>query len=1082
MNIKKFLFSTLLAQVSSFGFADGTGNVNNNKLYPEHFALNEITLNDSPLRDAMTLNIDVLLEYDVDRLLTPFIRQAGLSNTTDATSLYYKWITKHPSFSNWGLSDWSLEGHVGGHYLTALALAIGASQNDASLAAKTKQLTDRLEYMIKILKDCQDAYSNSTTGMKGFIGGQPINQIWTGLYSNNLTEFKKYGGWVPFYCQHKVLAGLRDAYVYAGNETAKELFRGLADWSVNVVSKLSTTDMQTVLGWEHGGMNETLADAYYLFGDTKYLAAAKKYSHTYEINGMQTLNTSFLNGQHANTQVPKFIGFERIYQLDNSATTYIKAALNFWQDVSANRTVCIGGNSVDEHFLAASNAINYINNLNGPESCNSNNMLKLSEALFDETHDGKYADFYEQTMLNHILSTQDPTTGGYVYFTSLRPQSYRIYSKVNQAMWCCVGTGMENHSKYGHFIYTQNPSTNTLYVNLFVASELNDEIYGIKQETQYPYEQQSKLTVTKSGTYSIAIRKPSWVAEGYDVKVNGTNTNATSVKGYVTIQRTWSAGDVITVNLPMTLRTEECPNLKEYVAFKYGPILLAAKTTSATSAEASATGLPMETLQNEYGAEGRMDHAPGSRATGKSVTSSPMLICNPDTVLNLISNKDVSKLLFTIKAPADYAQNAPSSLWNTTQTLTLEPFANIHHARYNCYWYLQSKEDFLKSDLGQTEAIAQSLNERTLDYVGTGEQQSEVGHEVQYSNGSTVGQYQNETYRDAQAGGYIQYVLENKLCLSDSLSIMCRFTTADKNRKATISVDGKDISGVITIPSTYLTANATGFYNVEYKIPSDLLLNADGTVKQKLTFRITASSGTFCPGLYYLRLVKQTSPTDVSQGTYRFVAKDWTTGDAGRVAASKFTYNADNTFSVNAGTGNNNVALMLDINKAKYTVNGLRKYLVIRATNLSIATGKSYLWWLNGVNKGSQVAPVSSKKLVNGDYVIVFDTEASGLNANSTGELYSFAMGQTIFGLTSSTGTSVIKEITFVANYTDYINDVNYLLGDADKSGKVDIEDAKAIVNAYVGNTPAVYNAKAADYNQDGKVSVADANGIVNMK
>lgn len=83
-------------------------------------------------------------------------------------------------------------------------------------------------------------------------------------------------------------------------------------------------------------------------------------------------------------------------------------------------------------------------------------MLRLSEMLFDDTHEACYADFYEQTMFNHILSTQDPKTGGYVYFTSLRPQSYGIYSQVNQALWCCVGTGMENHSKYGHFIYTHS--------------------------------------------------------------------------------------------------------------------------------------------------------------------------------------------------------------------------------------------------------------------------------------------------------------------------------------------------------------------------------------------------------------------------------------------------------------------------------------------------------------------------------------------------------------------------------------------------------------------------------------------------
>ena len=135
-----------------------------------------------------------LLEYDTDRLLAPFIRQAGLHNV--AGGKYSGWLDRHPSFSNWGLSSWSLEGHVGGHYLTALALAYAATDDESVKS----QMKSRLDYMLGVMKDCQDAYADSNNGMKGFIGGQPINQIWTGLYSGNLSPFKQYGGWVPFYC------------------------------------------------------------------------------------------------------------------------------------------------------------------------------------------------------------------------------------------------------------------------------------------------------------------------------------------------------------------------------------------------------------------------------------------------------------------------------------------------------------------------------------------------------------------------------------------------------------------------------------------------------------------------------------------------------------------------------------------------------------------------------------------------------------------------------------------------------------------------------------------------------------------
>ena len=219
--------------------------------------------------------------------------------------------------------------------------------------------------------------------------------------------------------------------------------------------------------------------------------------------------------------------------------------------------------------------------------------IRDREMLFDRTHDARYADFYEQTMWNHILSTQDPETGGYVYFTSLRPQSYRIYSQVNQGMWCCVGTGMENHSKYGDFVYTHQGDS-VIYVNLYTASELQNDNFGLKQQTQFPYSEQSTITINKAGTYTVALRHPSWATEGFSVEVNGIQQGAegtTGVASYVRVARSWQAGDVISVKLPMTMRIEPCPDYPDYIALKYRPVLLSAKTTAATEEAATATGL-----------------------------------------------------------------------------------------------------------------------------------------------------------------------------------------------------------------------------------------------------------------------------------------------------------------------------------------------------------------------------------------------------------------------------------------------------------------------------------------------------------
>ena len=999
-------------------------------LYPKHFDLQEVTLLDGPMKTAMEKNFEVLMQYDVDRLLTPYVRQAGLAQTTDAASPYYQWLTKHPNFTNWGDSSFDLSGHVGGHYLSALALAYAACRDEGMQA----RLKERMDYMVSVMKDCQDQYDGNTEGLRGFIGGQPINSDWTALYKGNIQPYKAHGGWVPLYVQHKILAGLRDAYIYGRNETAKELFRKLSDWSVEVVSKVSDANMQTLLDTEHGGMNESMLDAYQLFGDEKYLEAAKKYTHKTMLLGLQTLSTTFLDGKHANTQVPKYIGMERIGEqapptapegasiaghsnvapsgAEGGASPYFTAAANFWQDVAENRTVCIGGNSVSEHFLAKSNSNRYIDQLDGPESCNSNNMLKLSEMLFDRTGDAKYADFYENTMWNHILSTQDPETGGYVYFTTLRPQGYRIYSQVNQGMWCCVGTGMENHSKYGHFIYTHD-GKDVLYVNLFTPSRLVSDDFVVTQETRFPEESQTVLTIGKAGHYTIAIRHPHWAGKGYSIQLNGTVLDGSAVESgkpsYCEITRDWAVGDKITVALPMELRYEVCPGYEDYIAFKYGPILLGARTTDGD-----------EQLQNEYAGTGRMDHAPGSRASSKNLTEAPLLIGERSEVLSRIAyikdgeNSNLQSSIFNFQFKIDVSRPGVESYRWTT--LRLEPFYQIHHDRYMCYWYQQTAENYANSTMAQSEAEAEALARRTLDFVAPGEQQSEAGHEYNYSSDSSTGLYNSERYRDARANGYIQYTLYNNSGIEENLSIMLRFNLADVNRKATLTVDGQKIAD-ITIPNAFKGSDANGFYNAEYPIPADL---AKG--KTQFVVRLTASSTTLCPGIYYVRLMKDYNP---AANAYRFVPSEWTTGDAGRVAASNVIANDDEgTLTVRA-SGLNNVCLMLRWQDTDYTIDRTQTYLIVRGTGLDISSGnRSYLWWLNGSNHGTEVAPAATRTVtIDGQtqQVVAWNMAASGIYENFSGDRPNVCMGQTIFGLTAATGTAVIRDINFATSLDDYL-------------------------------------------------------------
>src|SRR5574344_966204 len=493
------------------------------KLYPQLFDLGDVTLNGGPFLHAMTLNDSILLEYDLGRLMQPYEKQAGLTESGKA-------------FDNW-CGDRGLDGHVGGHYLSALAISYASCQN----AAKKALLKERLDKFVNRLKDCQDAWDkNDSTIMHGYCGGVPHSyDLWTSFAKGDMTEYWK--SWVPLYNIHKTYAGLRDAWVYAGNEIANQ----------------TDTQLQNVLGNEHGGINEMFADAYQMTKDARYLKAAKRFAHRWLLQGMALHRGTLLDNVHANTQVPKVIGFERTYQQDR-VSTYGNAARFFWQNVTGKRTIAVGGNSISEWFPDNSHYGNFITSPDGVETCNSNNMLKLSEDIFADEHDSKYVDFFEGTLYNHILSSQNPRTGGYVYFTSARPQHYRVYSQVNQAMWCCVGSGMENHGKYGQFIYSRH-NTDSLFVNLFVASELNwsEKQVVVRQDTRFPYEQGTTLTLARptnvTDSFTLLVRHPKWVAAtAFVVRVNGTPLELTSTPGsYVAIRRPWANGDVIRVELPM---------------------------------------------------------------------------------------------------------------------------------------------------------------------------------------------------------------------------------------------------------------------------------------------------------------------------------------------------------------------------------------------------------------------------------------------------------------------------------------------------------------------------------------------------
>ena len=391
------------------------------------FNLKDVKLHKGLFEEAMYTDLDYILQMEPDRLLAPFLREAGLQ-------------PKAESYPNW--ENTGLDGHIGGHYLTALAQMYASAGSDEAL--------QRLNYMIGELKKAQDANGN------GYVGGIPDSKrIWKEISEGKINAggFSLNGGWVPLYNIHKTYAGLRDAYLIAGNEEAKQMLIDLTDWMIDITANLSEEQIQEMLKSEHGGLNETFADVYKITGDKKYLDLAYAFTQKQVLDPLEH-EKDILNGMHANTQIPKVIGYETIAALDQNKD-YHNAATYFWENVVNNRTVSIGGNSVREHFHPADDFSSMITSVQGPETCNTYNMLKLSEKLFLANPEEKYIDFYEQGLYNHILSSQHPE-GGFVYFTPMRPGHYRVYSQPETSMWCCVGSGLENHGKYNEMIYAHS--------------------------------------------------------------------------------------------------------------------------------------------------------------------------------------------------------------------------------------------------------------------------------------------------------------------------------------------------------------------------------------------------------------------------------------------------------------------------------------------------------------------------------------------------------------------------------------------------------------------------------------------------
>lgn len=741
------------------------------------FNMKDVKLLDgSPFKNAMEKDAAYLLVVEPDRLLFRFYQNAGLP-------------TKGQIYGGW--ESEGLSGHTLGHYLSACALVYANTGNG--------EFKNRVDHIVSELARCQQARKT------GYVGAIPNEDtLWSKVSRGNIRSsgFDLNGAWSPWYTVHKVMAGLVDAYLYCDNEQALKVVTGIADWTENLLKNLTEEQRIRMVNCEYGGMQDVLVSIYSITGNKRYLDLSYKFDDEF-IMGKLAKGIDPMAGKHSNTNVPKAIGAARRYELTRSPSDY-KIATFFWNILALHQAYVIGGNSNYE-YLGEPDKLNDRLSDNTCETCNSYNMLKLTRHLFAWEPDSKLIDFYERTLYNHILSSQNPETGMMCYFTPLRMGTHKEFSDQFNTFTCCVGSGMENHSKYVEAIYNETAGGD-LYVNLFLPSELNWKTRDatVKLETEFPYDNKVSVSVglKKSQVFSIFIRQPAWAKGGINVTVNGKSVKiARNASGYAEINQKWKDNDKIEITLPMDIHTESMPDNANRIAFLYGPIVLAADLG--------------DTLPDP-------------------VFGTPVLLTDNRNVKDWVNAVDIKKLVFETKGAGQ------------PKDITLKPFYTLYNKYYSVYFDFFTKAGWLNRqaeyEAGKKEQ--QLIEERTIDYFRIGEMQPERDHNLVSTEKSYVDIALGRAGREARINNNFTYRMKVNPGVSNVL--LLTYIGDDKDRKFDVLVDGVKIAYV------EWNGGTTGkFYDKEYVIPADLISS-----KTSVTIKIDANHGRTAGRIFGCRILK----------------------------------------------------------------------------------------------------------------------------------------------------------------------------------------------------------------------------------
>lgn len=742
------------------------------------FSLSDVKLLSGPFLHATELDINTLLSYEPDRLLSKFYSEAGLK-------------PKAEHYMGW--EDETIAGHSLGHYLSACSMMYQTTGD--------KRFLERVNYIVDEMKKLQD------TDGDGYLGASPHGKkiLEEEVAKGNIRSqgFDLNGIWVPFYTEHKMMAGLRDAYHLCGNSTALEVERRFADWLDGIVSPLTDDQVQNMLRCEHGGISETLADLYADTKDEKYLRLSKIFYQKAVLDPLKE-GKDILPGRHCNTNIPKLIALSRLYELTGD-TSDRKAAEFFWNTVVYHHSYVTGGNGNNEYFGPADKLRDQLGE-NTTESCNVYNMLKLTEHLFEWEAAANVADFYERALFNHILSTQNPVDGHVVYNLSLDMGGFKYFQDPLD-FTCCIGTGMENHSKYGKNIFYHND--NELFLFQFIASELNWKEKGIvvTQNTTYPEEKGTTLEFKcdKPLKLTLQVRYPYWATTGIRISVNGKEIHIKGDPGsFIPVERTWETGDKVEVKLPFTLRLESMPDDSSRVAVMYGPLVMAGDLGPLKDS-ASTDAMYVPVLMTEK--------------------RDPALWMKPvDGKINTFVTVNTGR-------PRD---------------VEMRPLYTFYDRRYSVFWDMFTEEGWAarQADYKAAQEQMKQIKEATIDFVRPGEMQPERDHSFRGEK-TTPGSFKDRANRESR-GGWFSFVMKVNGNIPNALAV-----------EYWGGFPGAKTFDILVNDKLIATENISNkkdgqFIMVQYDIPREITKG-----KSKVTVKFQAHQNNMAGPVFGIRTVKK---------------------------------------------------------------------------------------------------------------------------------------------------------------------------------------------------------------------------------